>query len=146
MSQHHQEETEWLMIFDAHKFHVYIVVLLESGATRIDWQDDSRLTFEPYVPQPAQETHAMGIASFCAACLEEEIKPYLSEYKLFKFNCRTVSVLILLRMGFDSEAIYKPLAQASMMCGLNESECMSADEIRHFIDWYKSQHGGCTLF
>lgn len=138
--------TKWLLCMDAHRFHVYVAAItLEGMRVRIDWNKESTLTFEKYKPRPGEEAYEIGTNDFfCKRCIEDAIRDRLHQYDLFKFNCRTVSFMILALAGFDSHHVYDEFRKRRVLCGLVESECLKIDELRHFFE-YEVVEEGCII-
>lgn len=140
------KNTKWMLCMDRHRFHVYVVAVTNKQlGVRIDWNKESTLTFEKYEAKPGEEAYFIGHNDFfCKLCLEEKMASRLEQYQLFKFNCRTVSFMILVLVGFDAHHIYDRFEQTDVLCGLDQSECLKAKEMSHFFKW-EAEQNGCTL-
>lgn len=131
-------DVTWCLMTDESRFHVYVVAQLPDVAVRIDWRVTSRLEFEKYTPNDKDECMPIGQApGFCRDCIIHTMHYYLQQYQLLKFNCRTVSYLILTEAcGFDPTAVYEQLETRQMLCGLgNQWDCLALPEIHHYISW-----------
>lgn len=139
---------KWYLLLDGSHFHVYVVAQLsEKLLIRIDWNTNTTLTFEPYEAKSTDEAKLIGTteAGFCKLCIEKKIHKYLEEYNLFRFNCRTVSFLILALVGFSAKWLYDYYVHKHILCGLDPSECFTIPELYHFLR-YEEEKGNCTLF
>lgn len=138
---------KWLLVMDEYRFHVFVVAAIRQDLyIRIDWNDNSTLTFIKYVPISTETRTLVGFKNFCKLCIDEEMEGYLKQYDLFRFNCRTVSFLVLLVVGFEKDYIYSLFKTAGVLCGLNEKQCLSDTEINRFIEWLKGKNGYlCTI-
>jgi hypothetical protein len=142
----HKRKAKWLLSLDEARFHVYITILTSKyKGIRIDWRDDSVLTFEETTLDEDNEYIVVGRADYCKACIEKSIKPLLKQYRLGDFNCRTVSWLLLLMAGFEETYVHHLFESHKIMCGVNAKESINMDEMRHFIDWSEQVYG-CTIF
>lgn len=136
---------KWHLVWDAHRFHVYVMVQREEERLRIDWRQYSALDVGPYTEVEGELVIAVGRKPFCIDCLFEKMNKLLKHYQIFVFNCRTVSYLVLTEvMGFDERAVYKLFADQETLCGLDMSQCFTMAEIDHFRRW-KSVPGN-TIF
>jgi hypothetical protein len=62
-------------------------------------------------------------------------------YSLFDFNCRTVSYLILTDIvGFDPDEVYDLFKDSGVLCGLDKIQCVSLEEIYHYIRYREGEH------
>jgi hypothetical protein len=146
-TNHQFKDVEWLLVFDESNFHVYVVARLTKNLSiRIDWNTNTTLTFERYQKKKTETESVIGTSemNFCKLCLQDDIVNRLREYNLFKFNCRTVSFLILIMMGFKTDGVWSHFERANMLCGLDETQCLSADEIHHFLQ-YEQSKGKCVI-
>jgi hypothetical protein len=131
---------KWYMVLDKYRFHVYVVAAMEKRDlyVRIDWHSNSTLCFEPY-QNNTEEKHIFidTTRHFCRECILKQMKTLMkSDYKLFRFNCRTVSYMILTQVAqFDAKKVYACFSNEDMLCGLDESECLSLEEIHHFVTY-----------
>jgi hypothetical protein len=138
-------------MLDQAKFHVYVAVRLgPKYAVRIDWSDDSVMTFSKFEVIEGQTRIRVGWGDFCKARIEQAMQRRLKRgYSLFNFNCRTVSYLLLVKMGgFDSEEVYALFEKHNTLCGLDPEQCINPAEIRHFIEWEQRQiqENRCVIF
>ena len=138
-TEHIYEGVLWKLAIDHARFHVYAVAIISPDLwVRVDWNETHKLTFKPYVVKEREIVIDVGFSDgFCKLCLEKEI--YLEDYKLFEFNCRTVTFIVLTLMGFDSPKLYAMFTKNNVLCGLDESKCLSVDEITHFIQWQEGR-------
>jgi len=150
--RHHQQErvgpVAWYLVLDPHRFHVFVAARLSpTVAVRIDWHDNSTFCFEPYVDRPGETRLWVGeSAQFCKLCIDAQMAEVLERYKLFRFNCRTVSYLVLTQVvGFDREAVYAKFRDSQVLCGLEFAQCFSLDEVHHYVA-YREEKGSCALF
>jgi len=140
------DNCRWYLAMDKYRFHVYIIVVTQNQLyIRIDWNKNSTLTFEKYISTPDEDYYVVGHTGFCKLCIEELVVTQLKGYALFKFNCRTVSFLVLKVMGFNTKHLYTVFQNAYTLCGLKEDECLSIKEIGHFLDWEEGEKG-CTIY
>ena len=140
------KDSKWLLVMDKNRFHVYVAVVINKDLQiRIDWNGDSTLTFKKYTFNPDEESYPIGDNGFCKLCIEKIMVNKLHEYHLFTFNCRTVSFLILTLVGFDGTYIYNLYEHANVLCGLEESECLSIKEMQHFFDNEGSKESVCVI-
>lgn len=150
--------TDWYLVWDRSHFHVYVMAdihrerVTAADATedddrkprrrwRIDWQDKSMLEFKHYDDKPYETLHKVGTTgAYCRRCIREVMSGLLHEYRLWGFNCRTVSYMIVVTvLGFDGAAVYRKFAQEKTLCGLDRSACFSLDELQHYIAWRESR-------
>lgn len=139
----------WYLMFDQYLFHVYVAVRLgPKFAVRIDWSDDSILTFSKFKVIEGQRRIRVGRNDFCKGKIKRAIKKRLERgYSLFNFNCRTVSYLLLVKMGgFNKEDVYSLFVENNTLCGLEPEQCINPQEIRHFIEWEQNQDDRCVIF
>ena len=141
---------EWYLVLDQHKFHVYVAVAIQERDlyVRIDWHDNSTLCFEPYQNNNL-ETHVhIGTTSlFCRNCILDIMKEEMQTYKLFRFNCRTVSYLVLTKaMSFNAKKVFHRFNSMDILCGLDQSECLSLEEIHHYIAYAENKGEWCNIF
>lgn len=141
------KDTKWMLCMDRYRFHVFVVAVTDQGLRiRIDWNKESTLTFENYEPESGEEAYFIGQNDFfCKLCLQDTIASHLEKYQLFKFNCRTVSFMILVMVGFDSHHIYEQFQKRRVLCGLDQSECLKLNEMRHFFQWDAGERGCIIL-
>lgn len=152
---------DWYMAMDAHKFHVYVVVALDPNIwIRIDWDDNSTLTFKPLEPRAyAYEPRVhIGTRRFSRAAIEKRMTGYLHQYQLVRFNCRTVSFAVLCVAGFDPDLVFTHFERHEVLCGLVSEECVTWDTLMAYLRWQiakdreKAVNGhvttgsGCALF
>jgi len=161
------KQREWYLAFDSSHFHVYVVVVVVIDdepprrhrlAIRIDWNDESTLTFKRLTPsdEKRESRVLIGVADFCKRTVELGLVDYMESYKLFRFNCRTVSFLVLYTSGFDADHIYEQYARNNVLCGLVEGECMKLESLRQYLRWQQEKQlkaiardnadGVCRLF
>jgi hypothetical protein len=153
-----QMEADYYLVLDEAKFHVYVAVMnaglpkafgadpasMELGmgplALRFDWHDDSTFLTTPFVRQPGHTLLFAGRAPFCQPCLDTEIRKRLQKYSLFKFNCRTVSCMILVEYAHLSVKIVRQLFEKHYtLCGLEESACYTIEELNHWLQYESSE-------
>ena len=133
---------KWHLVWDAHRFHVYVMVAREEERVRLDWRQHSSLDVNPYAEVAGELVLAVGSAPYCIDCVFEKAAKLLKHYQLFVFNCRTVSYLLLTDvMGFDERAVYKMFAAQDTLCGLDMSQCFTMAEIDHFRKWKAAGNG-----
>lgn len=139
-------ETRWYLMVDRDRFHVYVGAQVEGmrGRLRIDWHDNSQLELRWLRHGFDRDAEAILIGTtrnFCKACLVERVKSlHMQHYQIFRFNCRTVTYLILTRVyGFDKQVVYDHFVNGQIMCGLDESECVSLNELHHYLNWSETQ-------
>lgn len=140
-------EVQWFLVHDASLFHVYVAAIVNRTlAIRIDWRAESRLEFEQMRPTEGDRSYPMGQSSwFCKPCIEEALSSQMEEYRLFRFNCRTLSYLILTQVGrLEPGAVYQRFQSLGTLCGLDPRECLSLEEIRHYIA-HQKQTAECTI-
>ena len=129
---------DWFMAMDAHRFHVYVVVALDPNVwLRIDWDDNSTLTFKPLEPNAFaynQRFH-VGTRRFSHASIKRQLTGYMQEYKLFRFNCRTVSFAVLCAAGFNPDLVFRLFEQQDVLCGLVEDECPTWSSFVAYLKW-----------
>jgi hypothetical protein len=130
---------EWYLAFDSSHFHVYVIVALQPPQVmiRIDWNDESTLTFKRMLPgQEKYESRVLlGTTDFSKRRVEHALAPYMRDYGLFRFNCRTVSFIVLYTAGFDADDIYAQYARNNVLCGVAEGECFNMDSLRQYLHW-----------
>lgn len=139
----------WYLMLDQYQFHVFVAVRLgKKRAVRIDWSDDSVLTFSKFEVIEGQTRIRVGWSDFCKGTIEREMRKRLKRgYSLFNFNCRTVSYLLLVKIGgFESEHVYTLFEDNNTLCGLDPEHCIDPSEIRRFIRWEQNQEDRCVLF
>ena len=155
------KQREWYLAFDSSHFHVYVIVVLIDEPRliiRIDWNDESTLTFKRLMPQDEKRESRVliGVADFCKRWVELAIIDYMESYKLFRFNCRTVSFIVLHTRGFDADQIYDQYVRNNVLCGLVEGECFKLESLRQYLRWQQEKQlkaiacdnadGVCSLF
>lgn len=129
-------DARWFLVWDRHRFHVYLMVETALERVRIDWHQNSTLELAPYKDKMGEKQVLVGKAPYCSECLLEKTQKLLYRYQLFSFNCRTVSYLILTEvLGFDETRVYEYFRDENTLCGLDSMECFSVAEIDHFIAW-----------
>lgn len=139
------ENTTWLLVMDKHRFHVYVVSLLNDNLhIRIDWNRDSTLTFEKFVFNKEEDNYIIGKGDFSKSLIERIIKDQLKEYELFNFNCRTVAFLVLKIAGFKERYLYNLFKKSEILCGIDKGACLSVKELHHFSD-YEEETNGCII-
>lgn len=140
-------DVKWLLCMDKFKFHVFVVAVVRPDLyIDISWNKVSTLTFEPFKPKGGEECYLIGsTSSFCKLCIEDEMMDKLGRYNLFQFNCRTVSFLILVLVGFKPRDIFEIYKRVGILCGLDASSCLQIKEVGRFIEFEKYENG-CTLF
>lgn len=131
-------KVEWFLMADESHFHVYLKAVIKSLGynIRIDWHDNSTLGFEAFLPETkkSEEIFIGKTDWFCRNCIIKCIESDMETYKLFKFNCRTVAYIILTKIcRFPANQVEEEFAKTQMMCGLDERDCISMEEIRHYI-------------
>lgn len=141
---------------DKYEFHVYVSAVCRApGGLRVrcDWHQNTTLTFKPFVFDKLEQNLLIGQSQwFCRCCITEQISDIMEEanrkeYKLFEFNCRTMSYLILWRiMSFDHALVYGKFDQLHILCGLNPIHCLSLDEIRRYFDYRRENETSCFIF
>lgn len=142
---------EWFLMADESHFHVYVkAVIKKLGLViRIDWRNVSELQFEKFQPdEKVSECLRVGETDwFCRHCIIECLKSDMRTYRLFQFNCRTVAFIILTKVClFSSSKVENMLDNKSMLCGLDERECLSEPEIKHYLAYTKRTGEACILF
>jgi hypothetical protein len=139
----------WYMVVDRYKFHVYVVAAVEKRNlyVRIDWNDNSTLRFDPYVNNNQEQHVYIGSReSFCRECIIEKMKSRMGVYKLFRFNCRTMSYIILTDVtGFDRDSVFQHFNSLDILCGLDIAECVSLEEIHHYTEWANGNSRWCNI-
>jgi hypothetical protein len=129
-------DARWYLVWDRHRFHVYVAVETDLETVRIDWHQNSTLEFAPFTKKEGEEKVMVGRAPYCYQCLVDELYKRLYRYHLFSFNCRTVSFLIMTEvLGFDEQQVYDLFKARHTQCGLDSLQCFSPSEIDHFIAW-----------
>lgn len=141
------KKRKWYLLLDRNRFHVFIGVVINKNLTiRIDWNRDATLTFKKYEEYIYEEKTFLGKRDFSKSEIKKLMKNKLKNYDLFYFNCRTVTYMILTKIvHFDSHEVYNLFKQYSIMCGLKEEECLSMEEIEHFIS-FQEEEIDCTIF
>ena len=143
---HRETPVKWLLVMDKNRFHVYVVAVIESTQkmVRIDWHDSSHLTFRPYAYNDQEEAYEVGESRlpYCKECIRGQLNA--GGYDLFNFNCRSVSYIILVMMGFKARYVFEYFKAANVLCGLDERQCLTETEIRRFIA-YEKDHLDCTI-
>ena len=132
------ESREWYLAFDSSLFHVYVIVrLYDDALLRIDWNRNSTLTFEYMTPDEERRESRVfvGHRPFSKLAVERAIAGDMQHYQLFRFNCRTVSFLVLNSVAFDPELVFALYEKQGVMCGLEDSECVKLGELRHYLEW-----------
>ena len=125
---------DWYLVLDRSKFHVYVAFMGREEQFRIDWHTDSTLEGLVFVEKSGEERIFIGKGEFDQPSFEREILKLLEMYKLFQFNCRTVSYLILTKIvGYTPDYVYKFFKDHRILCGLEFGECFSVEEIHHYI-------------
>lgn len=133
-------QSSWYLVLDKSKFHVYVATINSEEAIRIDWHKDSTLEFSLFTEKEGEEKFYIGKSYYCQECVEEHLIVLLERYKLFQFNCRTVSYLILtLVEGFSADHVYPFFQKEHTLCGLEIAQCISIEEIDHFIQFRKEE-------
>jgi hypothetical protein len=149
-------DVEWFLVADKSHFHVYVVASIaperESRAwyatpdyhpigrrreRRIDWDETSVLKFRDYEPRDGETVTWVGRrVGYCKRCIKEKMRVRLREYSLFKFNCRTVSFMILTDIaGLGPREVYEKFAANGTLCGLDDSECLTLESLKQYIAW-----------
>ncbi len=157
MTEHRCQEardTRWYLMVDRDHFHVYVGARIPGeGVLRIDWEDDSRLSMRRLPHGFARDNKAILVGTtptYCKACLVEGMRAqHLQHYQLFSFNCRTVAYLLLVCvLRFDAERIYALYSDDGILCGINSAECVSLNELHHYLNWSETQGrpSPCVLF
>ncbi len=130
----------WYLVLDKSKFHVYVAVITDTESVRIDWHKNSTLEFSPFLEKEGEQREMVGKAWYCQECMITKILDFLETYKLFEFNCRTVSYLILTTvLGFPPDHVYPFFQRQHILCGLEFSQCFSLEEIHHYIMYRKNE-------
>lgn len=141
---------DWYLVVDKYEFHVYVAAVCRgpSVQVRVDWHQDSTLTFRPFQFDRLEQNMPIGESDhFCRLCITEQLAQGMEEYKLFHFNCRTLSYLILCHvMGFEHELVYGKFQQLHILCGLQPDQCLALDEIRRYFAYKKENRTTCVLF
>lgn len=141
---------EWFLMADESHFHVYVKAVIKQlgRSIRIDWRNISELQFEQFQEgEKVGECLRVGETDwFCRDCIIKSLQKDMETYHLFKFNCRTVAFIILTKVClFDSSLVENMLDNKAMLCGLDERECVSGEEIKHYIDYTRATGKSCTL-
>jgi hypothetical protein len=140
------QEVEWYLVLDKSKFHVYVAMIGVEESIRIDWHKNSTLEFSPFLVKEGEHKELIGRAWYCQECIEEKVLEFLETYKLFQFNCRTVSYLLLtVVLGFEPNHVYPFFQKQDVMCGLELAQCFSPEEIHHFILYRRSEAENAKL-
>jgi hypothetical protein len=144
---------DWYLVVDKYEFHVYVGAVCHLPdksqlRVRCDWHTDSTLTFRPFEFDSLEQNLPLGQSDwFCRLCCVEKLGEGMQQYKLFKFNCRTLSYLILWRvMGFAHDHVYKQFESLHIMCGLEPDQCLSLDEIHRYFAYRRENKTSCVLF
>ena len=143
-------KVEWFLMADQSHFHVYVKAVIKKLdlVIRVDWRNVSELQFEQFAPdEKVSECMKVGETDwFCRDCIIKSIERDMKTYHLFKFNCRTVAFVILTKVClFSSTMVEEMLDSKFMLCGLDERECVSDQEIKHYIAYTKATGNGCVL-
>jgi hypothetical protein len=160
LNRHTHKKTgkiRWFLVIDRYQFHVYVMAQICNKraechlAVRIDWHDNSTFCTERYEAKEGEEEIYIGTTeSFCKLCMEcamEDEMRRAKGYHLLRFNCRTVSFLVLTEVeGFDAERVYALFKKHEIRCGLDTEECFSRDEIQHYLEYSRETGNRCTLF
>jgi hypothetical protein len=125
---------DWYLVLDKSKFHVYVAFVGDGEQFRIDWHTNSTLEVSPFVEKEGETCISVGKGEWDQPSFEVAILELLERYKLFQFNCRTVSYLILTKIvGYKPDYIYQYFKENHILCGLEFGQCFSLDEIHHYI-------------
>ena len=136
-------EFKWYLVVDKYQFHVYVAAVeqnVQNGLkVRMDWHQDSTLTFRPFAFDVMEQNLLIGTSDwFCRQCTIDRLWSVMGEYKLFAFNCRTLSYLILWYvMHFPHDQVYACFEKFHLMCGLDETQCLSFIEIHRYLAYKK---------
>lgn len=136
----------YFLVCDAAHFHVFVggVNELQGLAQRWDWRKTSRFETKRWRHDEQQTARYAGEARVCGACLADRMETLLEKYaakryNLFRFNCRTVSYLLLVEaLGFDADRVYALFVQERVLCGLEEGECFSLTALRQYMAYESS--------
>ncbi len=139
---------QWFLVVDKYEFHVYVAAVCRQFQVRIDWHQDSTLTYRPFHFDQLEQNIAVGRGHwFCKPCIETQLRHGMQEYRLFHFNCRTLSYLILTRVAqFDPDEVYAKFDKLRLLCGLQPVQCLSLDEIHRYVAYKKENKTECRLF
>lgn len=146
------KHVEWFLVTDESRFHTYVKAVIkdEGLEIRVDWHDNSTLCFERFVPETTKVGDCVAIGKttwFCRECIVRGMESDMKTYNLFKFNCRTVSFVILTKIcRFDPQKVEGLFDSLRILCGIDERECLSTTEISHYLEYTKSHREKCTLF
>lgn len=150
---------DWYLVVDKYEFHVYVGLLVrfteppaETVQARIDWHQDSTLTFRPFVFDALEQAVPVGSGVwFCRACTQQKLEASMlrHQYRLFRYNCRTLSYLVLVQVArFEPTAVYAQFERLRLMCGLEPRECLALVEVHRYFAWragQPSESGHCAL-
>jgi hypothetical protein len=140
---------DWYLVVDKYQFHVYVVAAMKDCQlyVRIDWHNNSTLCFEPYIESSEEKhLHIGRTRKFCRQCILDIVKDEMQSYKLFKFNCRTLSYMVLTKaMQFDAEAVYEQFNSQDLLCGLDMAECLSLEEMHHYYLYANGTKEWCVI-
>lgn len=140
---------EWYLVVDEYKFHVYVTAAIPEKElyVRIDWHGNSTLSFEPYDDKPGeQRVHIGNSHTFCRHCIIDTMKNKMHYYRPFGFNCRTVAYLILTKVElFDATLVFDKFNEMDILCGLDPRECVSLEEIHHYINHVEGTGEWCNI-
>ena len=146
---------DWYLVVDKFEFHVYVAAVCRATRmqVRCDWHQNTSLTFNPFQFDKLEQNLLIGHSDwFCRCCIVEQIDAIMKEvgardYRLFHFNCRSMSYLILWRiMGFPHELVYGKFDELHILCGLDPSQCLKLAEIRRYFAYKKENRTECVLF
>jgi len=143
-----ESATQWYLVVDKYEFHVYVAAVCKEFQVRIDWHQDSTLTYRPFhFDQLEQNIPVDSSRLFCKPCTESKLRNSMQEYRLTHFNCRTLSYLILTQVqAFDPDQVYNKFQQLHILCGLEPLQCFSLDEIHRYVAYKKENKTSCLLF
>lgn len=143
-----ESAVQWYLVVDKYEFHVYVAAVCSEFQVRIDWHQDSTLTYRPFHFDPLEQNIPVASSRwFCKPCTASKLRHSMHEYQLFSFNCRTLSYLILSEVqGFDPNMVYGKFKQLHIMCGLEPLQCFSLDEIHRYVAYKKENKTSCVLF
>lgn len=139
---------EWYLVVDKYEFHVYVAAVSAQLHVRLDWHQDSTLTYRPFAFDPLEQNIAVARGHFfCKPCINAALQAGMQEYRLFHFNCRTLSYLILSHVaGFDPDTVYAKFQKLNILCGLEPLQCLSLTEIHRYVAYKKENKTQCVLF
>jgi len=134
------KDVDWFLATDNSRFHVYVVLVGRDFRMRIDWERTGTLVFEKikYLDDD-QEVFYLGRKAFCLKFIAGIIDPKLKQYDLLRFNCRTVTCMILSIAGFKEKQIRPIMEKYGILCGVNGSLSVSPQEMIHFWNWIYEQ-------